>query len=132
MRKKKTRNAVAFVRRSNSGQHGSFDRQISVITEYAKKHKLHIVEWFKETSSGGAPLAVRGVFRAALRRCLCDDVSFLLMEDADRFARDADLAWRLRFILRSARVEVIDHILCGETPSTGELLSELKKRRTQR
>lgn len=103
--------AVAYLQVSTPGQveGDGFPRQREAITAYATKAGMKLVGEFRdEVVSGTLPLAERPGLSELFERILANGVRVLLIEKADRLARDlieSELALRE---LRKAGVRVIE------------------------
>ena len=86
-----SKQAVTYLRVSGKGQvgGGGFPRQRDAIRRFAKRHRLEIVgEYRDEGVSGTKELADRAGLAALLDRVESDGVRVVLVESADRLARD--------------------------------------------
>lgn len=91
MAKQKKKNTLAYLRVSGKGQvnKGGFPRQRDAIRKYARAHGLKIVaEYRDEGVSGTKELERREGLAALLDHIESDDVQIVLVERADRLARD--------------------------------------------
>jgi len=91
MSKQTKKNALAYLRVSGRGQvnKGGFPRQRDAVRKYAKAHGLKIIaEYRDEGVSGTKELERRGGLAALLDRVESDGVQIVLVERADRLARD--------------------------------------------
>jgi DNA invertase Pin-like site-specific DNA recombinase len=93
MRHKEKRQAVAYLRTSSAANVGadkdSDKRQRKAIEAHAKAARIEIVETFNDEAVSGADLIeTRPGFRAMLERLLSNGVRTILVETANRFARD--------------------------------------------
>jgi DNA invertase Pin-like site-specific DNA recombinase len=89
----KRKSAVAYMRTSSNTNTGadkdSEKRQRSAIESYAKRNRLVIVDWFYDAAVSGAdPIESRPGFTALLTRIQSNGVSIVVVETANRFARD--------------------------------------------
>jgi len=85
--------AIAYLRVSGKGQadgdKGGFDRQAETIRQYAKRNRMEVVETYQDAGvSGKAELADREGLAALLDRLESNGVGIVLVERADRLARD--------------------------------------------
>ena len=85
--------AVAYLRTSSAANVGpdkdSDKRQLAAIAAYAKAAGVEIVETFYDEAVSGADLIeTRPGFRAMLERLLSNGVRTIVVETANRFARD--------------------------------------------
>jgi len=103
--------AVSYLRVSSKGQvHGDgFPRQRSAVAKYAKSNRLAIVAEFRDEGvSGTLPVQEREGFAALVERIASNGVRVVIVEKADRLARDlieSELGLR---ILRDLGVRVIE------------------------
>jgi DNA invertase Pin-like site-specific DNA recombinase len=85
--------AVGYMRTSSAGNVGdgkdSETRQRKAIEGYAKRAGMVIVDWFYDTAVSGAdPIEARPGFAALLARIAGNGVRTIIVETANRFARD--------------------------------------------
>lgn len=83
--------AVAYLRVSGRGQvrQGGFARQREAIGKYASKHGIEIVEEFRDEGvSGARDLEHRQGLAALIDRLESNGIQLVLVERADRLARD--------------------------------------------
>ena len=85
--------AIAYMRTSSAANVGadkdSEQRQRAAIEAYASRNGITIVDWFYDSAvSGGDPVADRPGFQAMLERIAGNGVHTILVETANRFARD--------------------------------------------
>ncbi len=91
MSKQTKKNALAYLRVSGRGQvnKGGFPRQRETVSKYAKAHGLKILaEYRDEGVSGAKELGHRAGLAALLDHIESDGVQTVLVERADRLARD--------------------------------------------
>ena len=123
--RKKTR-ALSYLRVSGKGQirgHG-FDRQQATITRYAKSHGIDIVgEYRDEGVSGTKELADRKGLAALLDMLESNGLNLVLVECADRLARDLLVGEVILGQFRDLGVKVIaansgtDLTACDDDPT---------------
>lgn len=87
------RDAIAYYRTSSAANVGadkdSLERQRSAVESYAKRAGLQIVaEFYDAAVSGADPIDTRAGFAAALERIAGNGVRKIIVETANRFARD--------------------------------------------
>ena len=108
---KKAVRAVAYLRVSGKGQiegHG-FDRQRETIARYAKMNGIALVDEFRDEGvSGAKELAARPGLAALLGRLKANGVNVVLVERADRIARDLVIGELILSQLREIGVSVIE------------------------
>lgn len=83
--------ALAYLRVSGKGQieGDGFDRQADTIARYAKAHGIEVIETYREEGvSGTRELDNRPALAAVLDRIQSNGVRTVLVERADRLARD--------------------------------------------
>ena len=85
--------AIAYMRTSSAANVGegkdSETRQRKAIESYAKSAGVVIVDWFYDAAVSGAdPIETRPGFTAALARIAGNGVRTIIVETANRFARD--------------------------------------------
>ena len=103
--------AVAYLRVSGKAQveGDGFPRQREVIAAFADKSDLEVVgEFCDEGVSGSKPLAERPGLSALLERILKNGVRVVLVEKADRLARDLIEAGLILREMRRLDVQVIE------------------------
>jgi DNA invertase Pin-like site-specific DNA recombinase len=88
-----TSKAVAYMRTSSATNAGtdkdSEKRQRAAIQAYASRNGIEIVDWFYDTAVSGAdPIAARPGFSSLLARIAGNGIRTILVETANRFARD--------------------------------------------
>jgi DNA invertase Pin-like site-specific DNA recombinase len=104
--------AVAYFRTSSATNVGvdkdSLTRQESAVRSYAQRNDIEIVgEYYDAAVSGADPLDQRESFKLLLQRITSNGVRIILVETANRFARDLmvqETGWRL---LQGLGVELI-------------------------
>ncbi len=81
---------VAYLRVSGKGQEtgGGFPRQEDAIQKYCKFHKLNLVDTYRDTATGTKESPDREGLAMLLDRLSHNGVSLVLVERADRLARD--------------------------------------------
>lgn len=87
------REAIAYYRTSSAANVGSdkdsLERQRAAVENYAKRAGLQIVaEFYDAAVSGADPIDTRAGFAAALERIAGNGVRKIIVETANRFARD--------------------------------------------
>jgi DNA invertase Pin-like site-specific DNA recombinase len=85
--------AIAYYRTSSAANVGtdkdSLKRQKAAVTAYAKTHSIRIVDEFYDAAvRGGDPIETRAGFLDMLARIAGNGVRCVLVETANRFARD--------------------------------------------
>jgi len=106
---KKQPKVVGYLRVSSRGQvdgHG-FERQEEAVRTYCKKNRLNLVEIYREEVSGTKGIADRPALADLLSRVLDNGISMVVVERADRLARDLVEAELLLREFRSAGITVI-------------------------
>ena len=96
------KHAAAYFRTSSATNVGqdkdSLARQERAVREYAKRNEIEIVgEYYDAAVSGADPLDQREGFRLLLQRITSNGVRTILVETANRFARDLmvqEIGWR--------------------------------------
>jgi DNA invertase Pin-like site-specific DNA recombinase len=104
--------AIAYYRTSSAANVGadkdSLTRQKSVVTAYAKRHGIRIADEFYDAAVSGAdPIEDRPGFLAMLSRIADNGVRCILVETANRFARDLivqETGWRF---LQAKGIELV-------------------------
>src|SRR5215468_11271192 len=91
--KRNQREAVGYLRTSSAANIGegkdSEARQRKAIEGYAKRSGMRIVDWFNDAAVSGAdPVESRPGFAAMLARIASNDAHTIIVETANRFARD--------------------------------------------
>jgi DNA invertase Pin-like site-specific DNA recombinase len=89
----KRKQAIGYIRTSSATNVGddkdSDRRQRLAIERYAKRAGFDVINWFAdEAISGGDPIDARPGFSAALARIAGNGVRTIIVETANRFARD--------------------------------------------
>ena len=102
--------AISYLRVSGKGQirgHG-FDRQRETIARYAKAHNIEIYKEYKDAGvSGTKELDNRPGLAAILDRLEANGIRLVLVEKADRLARDLMISEVILGQFRAIGVEVI-------------------------
>ena len=109
MAAKTKQKALAYLRVSSRGQvngHG-LDRQSDTIKKYARTHSLDVCEAYQDDISGTKELANRQGLAAMLDRLETNGVSTVLVERADRLARDLMVGEVILGQFRNVGVKVI-------------------------
>lgn len=105
----KRRNAVSYIRVSGLGQRDGDgpERQRAAVAKAAKAQRLDLVREFADLGVSGT---LEGVDRPGMRELLenLEGVDVVLVESADRLARDLVVGELLLKLLGEAGVEVID------------------------
>jgi DNA invertase Pin-like site-specific DNA recombinase len=85
-----TERANAYLRISSPGQANGdgFERQEQTIREYARKHKIEIVNVFRDQVSGTKQEEQRPAFQEMVAQMLADSVRIVIVEGLDRLARE--------------------------------------------
>ena len=78
--------AVAYIRRSTTGQEESLSIQRDVVQRYAHEHGYRIDEWFEDDGLSGDDDKRPG-FNALIQAAERDDFRFILVVDLSRFSR---------------------------------------------
>lgn len=102
--------AIGYLRVSGKGQveGDGFDRQAEAIRKYAKANNIEVVETFRDEGvSGKKELADRRGLAAALDRIESNCVRLVLVERADRLARDLLIQETILGQFRGLEVQVI-------------------------
>jgi DNA invertase Pin-like site-specific DNA recombinase len=102
---------VSYLRVSSTMQveGDGFDRQRAAIAEYIKKHKLLLVDEYREEGiSGTAVLAERPALAALMAGIASNGVRVVLVERADRLTRDMLAGEIILAKFRSVGVQVFD------------------------
>jgi DNA invertase Pin-like site-specific DNA recombinase len=91
--KRKRIGAVGYMRTSSATNVGdgkdSEGRQRIAIESYARSHDMAIIDWFYDSAVSGAdPIEARPGFAALLARIAGNGVRTIVVETANRFARD--------------------------------------------
>ncbi len=107
--------AIAYCRKSTSGtdqdgverQEGSFDRQKTSITDYAKRRGIQILKWYEEPVSGKS-IRKRKVFKQMVRDATSPGCQFkaIIFDAYDRFMRNITEAGRYEAELEDAGVDL--------------------------
>jgi DNA invertase Pin-like site-specific DNA recombinase len=87
--------ALAYMRCSGRGQidGDTWDRQQEAITRYATTNGIEVVEWYRDEGlSGKTELENRPGLAACLERVESNGVRLVIVESADRLARDSMIA----------------------------------------
>lgn len=86
----------------------SLDDQVNRLVKYARDHDWHILEVYKDGGKSGGSTSGRPEFMRMLDRCQKDnDVDAVLLEETDRFARDAQDHLAVKTILKKHGVQLI-------------------------
>lgn len=85
--------AVAYMRTSSgvveNGDNDSDKRQQRAIQAYAEKHNIEILDWYYDANvKGSEPVHLRPGFAAMMSRIAGNGVRTILIETANRFARE--------------------------------------------
>lgn len=124
---------VSYLRVSGRGQvtGGGFDRQRQAVKRYAKGHGLQIVaEYRDEGVSGTKELADRRGLAAMLDRLESNGVQVVLVERADRLARDLLVSEVILGQFRELGVKVIEadggnELTVGDDDCTRKLIRQV-------
>ena len=83
--------AVVYMRCSSRGQDSgdTWDRQLAAVKLYAETHNIEIVDEYRDVITGKTDLDDRPGLAACLERVENNGVKLVLIESADRLARDA-------------------------------------------
>ncbi len=86
----------------------SLDDQVDRLVKFARERNWHILEVFKDGGKSGGSTSGRPEFMRMLERCQKDkDVDAVLLEETDRFARDAQDHLAVKTILKKCGVQLI-------------------------
>ncbi len=86
----------------------SLDDQVDRLVKYAREHNWRILEIYKDGGKSGGSTTGRPEFTRMLERCEKDkDVDIVLLEETDRFARDAQDHLAVKSFLKKHSVELI-------------------------
>ncbi len=103
--------AVAYLRVSGVAQakgHG-FDRQAKTIRSYAKAHKIDLIDEYRDEGvSGAKETADRPGLAVMFDRLKNNGVTLVLIERADRLARDLIVSEMLLGQLREVGIQVVE------------------------
>src|SRR5262249_7755839 len=100
--------SAANVKGDNNPDADSDTRQRTAIEAYAASHGMAVVsEFYDAAVPGSDPILDREGFRTMLDRCSGDGVKVILVERADRFARDVVVQELGLRMLRAQGIEVI-------------------------
>ncbi len=124
--------ALAYLRVSGKGQVGGhgFTRQRQAIQQYARSAKLDLVAEYKDAKSGTKELADRAGLAALLDHLQSDGVKVVLVERADRLARDLMVSEVLLGQFRDLGVTVIaadsgTDLTVGDNDPTRKLIRQV-------
>jgi DNA invertase Pin-like site-specific DNA recombinase len=102
--------AFAYLRVSSKNQLNGdgFDRQLSAIQDYAKRHGHKIVQVFEEEGvSGSTDETARPAFQSMIAEILRDGTRTIILERLDRLARQYRIQEHLVIYLASKGIELI-------------------------
>ncbi len=86
----------------------SLSDQINRLADFAKKHDWHILGVYKDGGKSGGTTSGRPEFTKMLERCRNDpDIHAVLLEETDRFARDAEDHLAVKSFLKKHDVQLI-------------------------
>ncbi len=129
---KRQSKAASYLRVSGKAQTegDGFPRQRQAIARYAKAHRLDLVaEYRDEGVSGRTELDDRPGLSTLLAECIADGVQVVLVERADRLARDVLVAELLLRQCREAGIRVIEveggHDLTDNDEPTAVLMRQI-------
>ncbi len=95
----------------------SLEDQVNRLVKYAHEHNWHVLEIFKDGGKSGSSTTGRPDFTRMLERCEKDkDVNAVLLEETDRFARDAQDHLAVKAFLKKHNVQLI----ATEQPNFGD------------
>ena len=107
----KRKNCLVYVRVSTDRQveeGHSLDSQIKNLVNFAKSNDFRILEIFKEEGRSGGTKAGRPEFTRMLERCKNDsDISAVLVEESDRFARNTQDYLSIKVFLQEKKIDLI-------------------------
>src|ERR1700719_4003504 len=111
--------AIGYMRTSSAANVGegkdSETRQRKAIESYAKRAGMVVIDWFYDGAvKGGDPIDTRPGFAAALARIAGNGVSTIIVETANRFARDLMVQEVGYAMLRSLGVTLV----AADSPSS--------------
>ena len=109
---RETKEAIGYLRTSSSTNVGtdkdSEKPQREAIQSFAERAGITIVDWFYDPAvSGGDAIDSRPGFAAALERIASNDVRTIIVETANRFARDVIVRETGFRLLRQQGIELI-------------------------
>ena len=124
---KKTK-AVAYLRVSSKSQKegDGFDRQLAEVEAYAKKHKVEIVQIFKEDVSGTTSETDRPQFQEMVSDLLRNGVRTVIVERLDRLAREYRIQESLLIYLAAKGISLIS--AATEEDVTAEISADPMKK----
>lgn len=86
----------------------SLNDQVTRLTKFAREKDWHILEIYKDGGKSGGSTSGRPEFTRMLERCANDDeVNAVLLEETDRFARDAEDHLAVKSFLKKHKVQLI-------------------------
>src|SRR5690606_26790140 len=95
----------------------SFEDQIDRLTKFARERNWHIIDVYKDGGKSGKSTTGRPEFNRMLERCESDpDVHAVLLEETDRFARNAQDHLAVKAFLKKHNVLLI----ATEQPNFGD------------
>ena len=133
---RETKEAIGYLRTSSSTNVGtckdSEKPQREAIQSFAERAGITIVDWFYDPAvSGGDAIDSRPGFAAALERIASNDVRTIIVETANRFARDVIVRETGFRLLRQQGIELIASDSPGsfvdDTPAVALIRQVLKK-----
>ena len=130
---KKPAKAVSYLRVSSRGQvkKDGFPRQRRAVQEYTKAHRLELIDEFRDEGVSGAKETFeRPGLTALLDRILANGVKVVLVEKADRLARDLIVGELILGEFRKAEVKVIaaesgTDLTAGDDNPTAKLIRQV-------
>jgi len=124
--------AIGYTRISGKGQlDGSgLERQREAILRYARANRLDVVEWFEDVVTGTSDLADRKGLAALLDRVQSNGVKLVLVERADRLARELLVSEVILGQFRDLGVKVVaadggGELTVGEDDPTRKLIRQV-------
>jgi len=106
-----TKNVLLYARVSTLNQvetGHSLDDQVTRLVKFARDRGWHILEVYKDEGKSACSTAGRPEFTRMLERCETDsDVNAVLLEETDRFARNAQDHLAVKALLKKHNVELI-------------------------
>lgn len=105
------RNVLVYARVSTDRQvqeGHSLEDQVTRLVKYARDHDWHILEVYKDGGKSGGSTSGRPEFMRMLDQCQKDkEVDAVILEETDRFARDAQDHLAIKTILKKHDVQLI-------------------------
>lgn len=105
------RNCLIYARVSTERQvqeGHSLEDQVNRLVKYARENSWHILEIYKDGGKSGSSTTGRPEFTRMLERCQRDqEVHAILLEETDRFARDAQDHLAVKALLKKHDIQLI-------------------------